>query len=233
MRVSSHIKLIGPFYSITGSQTVCYDLGHFYFMAVVYKHIRKDTNEVFYIGIGKTEKRAYNKTKRNSYWKRIVDKHDYDIVLIETDVSWETACELERKLIKEYGRYDLGLGSLVNMTDGGDGTVGIVVLKETKQKMRDSAKFRNAKPPSRKGAKHSKETIQKQKEAKIGKKLNPFSEQHKQKIAESIVGKKHSEEAKQKMKKPKSELHIQNMRESRLKWWANKKLNNAYNTKHR
>jgi hypothetical protein len=32
----------------------------------VYKHIRKDTNEVFYIGIGKTEKRAYNKICRNS-----------------------------------------------------------------------------------------------------------------------------------------------------------------------
>ena len=30
-------------------------------MAIVYRHIRLDKNEVFYIGIGKTEKRAYEK----------------------------------------------------------------------------------------------------------------------------------------------------------------------------
>ena len=32
---------------------------------VVYRHIRNDTNEVFYIGIGKTEKRAYSIHSRN------------------------------------------------------------------------------------------------------------------------------------------------------------------------
>jgi hypothetical protein len=191
-------------------------------MAVVYKHIRRDTNEVFYIGIGNDKKRAYNKRNRSSYWKLIVEKYGYDIELIETNVSWETACETEKQLIKEYGRMDLGLGSLVNMTDGGDGTHGIIVLNETKEKMSKSAKLRNTKPPSRKGAKHTKETIQKQKEVKIGKKRKPFNNEHKEKISKSLIGKKASEETKQKMKKPKSKEHIEKMREARLRFLENK-----------
>ena len=33
-------------------------------MAIVYQHRREDTNEVFYIGIGETLKRAYQKKAR-------------------------------------------------------------------------------------------------------------------------------------------------------------------------
>ena len=47
-------------------------------MAVVYRHIRLDKNEVFYIGIGKTERRAFRKDFRNKYWASISKK---DIVL--------------------------------------------------------------------------------------------------------------------------------------------------------
>lgn len=38
-------------------------------MAYVYKHIRKDLNEVFYIGIGSQDKykRAFSLLKRNSF----------------------------------------------------------------------------------------------------------------------------------------------------------------------
>ncbi len=34
-------------------------------MAIVYQHRRKDTNEIFYIGIGKNTNRAYNKYSRS------------------------------------------------------------------------------------------------------------------------------------------------------------------------
>jgi hypothetical protein len=93
-------------------------------MAIVYKHIRKDTNEIFYIGIGNDKSRAFSAKGRNNHWKHIVDKYGYIVDIIETDINWQTACEKEIELIKEYGRRDLGFGTLVNMTDGGDGKLG-------------------------------------------------------------------------------------------------------------
>ena len=171
--------------------TVCYDLGHFYFMAIVYKHIRNDTNEVFYIGIGNDESRAHNKCNRSSYWKGIVKKYGYNIELIEKDISWETACELEKQLIKEYGRADLGFGSLINMTDGGDGQSN--PSKETRDKMR-KAKI---------GKSLSDKTIDKIKKSNIGKKRGPQTNEHKQKLREANIGNNHSENSKQKMRQAK------------------------------
>jgi len=95
-------------------------------MAIVYRHRRLDTNEIFYIGIGKEEKRAFNKKDRSLWWKRIIDKTIYNVEIISKDLTWEDAKELEMFLISLYGRRDLGLGTLVNMTDGGDGTLGSI-----------------------------------------------------------------------------------------------------------
>jgi hypothetical protein len=88
-------------------------------MAIVYEHVRNDTNEVFYVGIGENNKRAYSKYNRNPYWHNIVNKHGYTINIIHTDISWKYACEIEKELIAKYGRKNLGLGNLVNCTDGG------------------------------------------------------------------------------------------------------------------
>ena len=101
-------------------------------MAIVYRHRRLDTNEVFYVGIGKTEERAYSNTGRNYYWKNIIKITKYDVEILFADLPWEEACELEQLLIQEYGRKDLGLGNLVNMTDGGDGSIGRVIKESTK-----------------------------------------------------------------------------------------------------
>lgn len=45
-------------------------------MAYVYKHIRLDTNEVFYVGIGSgiTYKRAYKVNGRTQFWQNITKK---------------------------------------------------------------------------------------------------------------------------------------------------------------
>jgi hypothetical protein len=106
-------------------------------MAIVYQHRRKDTNEVFYIGIGENKKRAYS-YGRNPYWNKIVDKYGYEVDILFEGVSWEDACEIEKGLIKDYGRYDLGLGNLVNMTDGGEGTLGRIVHKHTISKWKNN-----------------------------------------------------------------------------------------------
>ena len=44
-------------------------------------------------------------------------------ILLE-DISWTHACYAEKWCIKMYGRRDLKTGTLVNLTDGGDGVPG-------------------------------------------------------------------------------------------------------------
>jgi hypothetical protein len=103
-------------------------------MAIVYRHRRNDTNEIFYVGMGKENKRAFSKRDRNIYWKRVVDKVGYSVEIISTDLSLEDACDIECLLISEYGRKDLALGLLVNMTNGGEGGSSYVHTDEYKLK---------------------------------------------------------------------------------------------------
>ena len=90
-------------------------------MAIVYQHRRKDNNKVFYVGIGKHEKRAFDKSRRYKAWKDLVKNRGYIVEITHKDIIWEEACAIEKYLISFYGRRDLGLGDLVNMTDGGEG----------------------------------------------------------------------------------------------------------------
>jgi hypothetical protein len=108
-------------------------------MAIVYRHWRKDKNEVFYVGIGKGDSRAFDVRNRSSVWKGIKNRTGVDVEIVARDLDWATACELETLMIQEYGRFDLGTGRLVNMTDGGDGTLNFFPSKETREKMRNSA----------------------------------------------------------------------------------------------
>lgn len=110
-------------------------------MAIVYQHIRLDNNEVFYIGIGKTKKRAYNKNNnRSKFWKNIVNKTDYIIEILYENLTWKEACNIEINLIKHYGRKDLKTGTLVNLTNGGDGVIGNILSEQTKIKMSNARK---------------------------------------------------------------------------------------------
>ena len=107
-------------------------------MAYVYKHTRLDTNEVFYIGIGSQNKykRAFSLIKRNSFWRNITSKTEFLVEIIQDGLTWEQACEKEKELISKIGRRDLGLGTLVNMTDGGDGTFNVKHSYEWHEKQR-------------------------------------------------------------------------------------------------
>lgn len=102
-------------------------------MAYVYKHTRLDINEPYYIGIGKSDtslKRAYSKENRSIWWKRINDKVETKVEIIEENLTWEEAIMYEKYYIKLYGRKDLGTGVLVNMTDGGEGTINVIKTEE-------------------------------------------------------------------------------------------------------
>lgn len=105
-------------------------------MAYLYRHIRLDKNEVFYVGIGSDPlyKRVYCKYKRSDHWNRIVKNSAIEIEIILDDLTWEDACKKEIEFITLYGRRDINTGSLVNLTNGGEGSLGILVTNETLQK---------------------------------------------------------------------------------------------------
>ena len=111
-------------------------------MAYVYRHIRLDKNEPFYIGIGSDNngkyKRAFdNKSnRRNDIWNKIIFKTEYRVEILLDDLTWEEACEKEIEFIKLYGRKNLYNGTLSNLTDGGDGTLNYIVSEETKDLLR-------------------------------------------------------------------------------------------------
>lgn len=109
----------------------------------VYRHVRLDKNEPFYIGVGtgRNYKRARKRgTQRNQIWNRIVAKTPYEIDILMDNLTWEQACEKEIEFIKLYGRKDLGTGPLINLTEGGDGRFGHTVSEETRKKMSASIK---------------------------------------------------------------------------------------------
>ena len=92
---------------------------------VVYIHRKKTNGEIFYIGMGNSD-RPYQKyaTSRSVVWHRIVNKHGYVIEVIRKDLTKQDALNIEKDLIELIGRRDKGLGSLVNLSDGGVGVTG-------------------------------------------------------------------------------------------------------------
>jgi len=95
----------------------------------IYLHINLITGLPFYVGKG-TGRRAFSKSGRNSYWRRIVDKYDYDVILLEEYKTQDEALELEKYWISRIGRE-----KLTNMTDGGDGQLGNKFSESTKNKI--------------------------------------------------------------------------------------------------
>ena len=104
-------------------------------MALVYRHL-KPCGEVFYIGIGVSKKRAYSKYGRNKHWINTVNKYGYEVQVLSQNIDYEFAKEIEVNLISYYGRKDLNKGTLVNMTDGGEGTTNINLEEKLKKKIR-------------------------------------------------------------------------------------------------
>ena len=178
-------------------------------MAIVYKHIRLDTKEVFYIGIGTKKRRAYSQYKRSKHWHSVVKKAGHTVELLHEDIDWDIACEIEKELIKLHGRKDLGLGTLVNMTDGGDGRFGAKASDETKKKMSQSHIGLNT---WSKGVKRPEELVkqitQSVREYWKHNTKAPMTEETKERIRNSLVGRPgtwvgrtHSEESLEKMKR--------------------------------
>jgi len=130
----------------------------------IYIHTRLDTQEVFYVGrgtVGKrvsgkcdtnTYKRAYVKHLANKYWMNITNSIPWEVIIVHDYLTWDESIELEKKYIKEYGRKDLGVGTLINFTDGGEGSRGAIASDYSKeiQRVRMSGENNpNKRPESR------------------------------------------------------------------------------------
>ena len=162
----------------------------------IYRHIRLDNNYIFYIGKGTTDdrkrteysyySRANESRGRSKWWLKIVKKAGYRVdIMLESDNEVEILNK-EIEFIKLYGRLNNNTGSLVNLTDGGEGGSGKICSEETR--LKHSIRLKGIKP--------SDLCMERYKESR---KTYVISEKTRRKISVGNMGKKMSEEVKRKI----------------------------------
>lgn len=181
----------------------------------VYVHKRKTDGVVFYVGKG-SGKRLNNTSKRSNHWKSIVNKYGFVAEIVEDNLQEWYAFELEQNLIAYYGRSDLKLGTLVNHSDGGEGTSGNILSENSRNKIK--LKILNRSPEIAKaigqklrGRKASDEVRQKMKESQA-KTQRVIDAKLKREQANPIVVTKrvHSEETKNKVSRSLKKFYEEN-----------------------
>lgn len=168
---------------------------------IYYVYVYLDLDNIpFYVGKGKGS-RYYismhlDKNNSNRLLKNKIRKVGNENIVIEfilKNVCEGCALCCEIDLIATIGRRDLGLGTLCNLTDGGEGLSGHIMSSEQKKKISRALK----------GHKTSEETKQKISEANKGEN-NPWygvlGENHPRYGKPGYwIGRKHTEESKRKM----------------------------------
>jgi len=163
----------------------------------VYFHINPVKQEVFYVGAGTLE-RPFQSLNRSKFWKDTVNKYDYEIIIIHSNLTWKQACKLEIKYIAQIGRRITKEGPLVNITKGGEGFRG-KHTPETKLKMSLASKGHK---------RNTGRTLSLETKIKIGKanSLKKRTIEQKENLRKkalgnkNMLGKHHSEETKEKLR---------------------------------
>ena len=166
----------------------------------LYRYIRNDKNEPFYIGIGTKNKDdllygTYSRAtgrKYNKNWQEIVDNVPFTVEILMEANDYEFIKEKEKEFIALHGRFCKNTGTLVNLTAGGQGVRDYTPTLETRKKMSEAQK----------GRKQSVETKEKKRLLFLGKN-NPnwgksISKEHKEILRKAQLGRKQSQETKEK-----------------------------------
>lgn len=174
-------------------------------------------NEPIYVGKGKDDrdlchlKKAKNIVLENKL-KKIQLTEQPIIIRHKENLNELDAFDLEILLINRIGRKDLGLGPLLNLTDGGEGSSGWNCTNKTRKRMSKAQLVRHKNHPL------PAETREKIRQSNIGVKR---SEETKEKLRKAHVGMKPSPESNQKRSaalkgKSKSDQHRANIKTSKL-----------------
>lgn len=165
----------------------------------IYFHINPLKNEIFYVGKGK-DKRAWSKSRRNKIWKNITNKYGYIVDIVEENLNESEALERESFYIKKIGRKDLGLGPLVNLTDGGDGGINKSISDEHKNKISNFMKGNSYAKGNIISDEHKDKISQGSKNRiRDDEYRSNLSKSAKNRKKNSMSGRKHSDETKRKM----------------------------------
>ena len=148
----------------------------------VYLHLRETDGKPFYVGKG-CRRRAYETHGRSQYWQRVKNKHGRIVKILFANLEESLALELEKEIIATLRNDGY---TLCNLTDGGEGTSGYVMPEERRLSLKDKNK-------------HSLEL------ARLAKKNMVITDEIRLNMSICQLGKKHTEETKQKMSEMRKE----------------------------
>ena len=146
----------------------------------VYAYLRQNNGSFrigtpYYVGIASRPNRPFERHMCP------VPKDKAYVRILKSGLTRQQAASWEKTYIDKFGRKDLGIGILLNRTNGGDGSPGHIVSRHIVERIASVHR----------GKTISQETRRRISEARRGR---PISEEQKEKIRQALTGRKHKPE---------------------------------------